>query len=257
MSWAKIDDQFSEHPKVIEAGPLAGWLYVRGLCYAAKYLTDGFISDAQAQQLSMFAGSSPELLQKLVDCSLWERVNGGYQIHDYLDYNPTAESVKAEREAAKLRMQNKRSKKAVFAESSPEVHPNFDGSSASPYPLILSKDSTAQAQPRAPKPKAEPKPEREPSETWIIAEVLAEVCKMDMTVNKGRLLKEAALLLKATPKPTPELLRQHYNGGGWWWANDWRGQRREFPQPATIRETWGKWGIEAPEAKPFAVEEWR
>ena len=134
MSWAKIDDQFSEHPKVIEAGPLAGWLYVRGLCYAAKYLTDGFISDAQAQQLSLFAGSSPELLQKLVDCSLWERVNGGYQIHDYLDYNPTAESVKAEREAAKARMQAKRSKKGVFAGSSPEHFPNFAGSSDSPSP---------------------------------------------------------------------------------------------------------------------------
>ena len=134
MSWAKIDDQFSEHPKVIEAGPLAGWLYVRGLCYAAKYLTDGFISDAQAQQLALFAGSSPELLQKLVDCSLWERVNGGYQIHDYLDYNPTAASVRAEREAAKTRMQNKRGKKDVFAGSSPEHSQNFAGSSASPYP---------------------------------------------------------------------------------------------------------------------------
>jgi len=253
MSWAKIDDQFSEHPKVLEAGPLAGWLYVRGLCYAAKYLTDGFISDAQAQQMTLFAGSSPELLKKLVDCSLWDRVNGGYQIHDYLDYNPTAASVKAEREAAKARMQKKRGKKEVFARTSPELQENFAGSSASPYPLILSKDSTAQAQPRTPKPKTE----REPNEAWLIAEALADVCKMDLTANKGRLLKEAATLLKATPKPTPELLRQHYNGGGWWWANDWRGQRREFPQPATIRETWGKWGIEAPEAKPFAVEVYR
>ena len=102
----------------------------------------------------------------------------------------------------------------MFAGSSPELRQNFDGSSASPYPLILSKDSTAQAQPRAPKPKPEPKPEREPSETWIIAEALADVCKMDLTANKGRLLKEAATLLKANPHPTPELLRQHYNGGG-------------------------------------------
>jgi phage replication O-like protein O len=107
----------------------------------------------------------------------------------------------------------------------------------------------------APTPK--PKTERLPNQPYLIAEVLAEVCKMDLIANKGRLLKEAAILLKASPPATPELLRQHYNGGGWWWANDWRGQQRQFPKPATIRETWGSWGIEAPEVKPFAVEEWR
>ncbi len=41
MSWIKIDDQFSDHPKIIEAGPLAGWLYVSSLCYCGRYLTDG------------------------------------------------------------------------------------------------------------------------------------------------------------------------------------------------------------------------
>lgn len=134
MSWVKIDDQFSEHPKVIQAGPLASWLYVRGLCYSAKYLTDGFIPQSAAEHLAMFAGSSPELLQKLVECSLWERTNGGYQIHDYLDYNPTGAQVKAEKAAAAERMRQKRDKKGVFAGSSPELRPNFAGSSASPSP---------------------------------------------------------------------------------------------------------------------------
>ena len=103
MSWVKIDDQFSEHPKVIQAGPLASWLYVRGLCYSAKYLTDGFISDAVAKQLSLFGENQIDIRQILVDCRLWDLVDGGYVIHDYLDYNPTAEQVRAERDIAKRR----------------------------------------------------------------------------------------------------------------------------------------------------------
>lgn len=134
MSWVKIDDQFSEHPKVMQAGPLASWLYIRSLCYTAKYLTDGFIPQSSAEQLAMFAGSSPELLEKLVECSLWERTNGGYQIHDYLDYNPTGAQVKAERAAAAERQRQKRDGKSTFARTSPELRPNFAGSSSPPSP---------------------------------------------------------------------------------------------------------------------------
>lgn len=206
MSWVKIDDQFSEHPKVIQAGPLASWLYVRSLCYTAKYLTDGFIPQSAAEHLAMFAGTSPELLEKLVECSLWERVNGGYKIHDYLDYNPTGAQVKAERAAAAERMRQKRDGKSAFARTSPELRPNFSGSSASPSPSpspIIEESSVVKSEkapliaatppkskpeaktPKAPKPPAEPPPPAiqalheivgiyPPKETW---DALIAACK--------------------------------------------------------------------------------
>lgn len=119
MAWVRLDDQFTDHPKLAAAGPVAGWVYVSGLCYAARYLTDGFVPETIALR---FDGSSPEVLENLVECSLWDRVNGGYLIHDFLEYNPPASKVKAEREAAKARMKGNRQGKAP---SSPEVRQKF------------------------------------------------------------------------------------------------------------------------------------
>jgi hypothetical protein len=80
-------------------------------------------------------------------------------------------------------------------------------------------------------------------ELFYLAQALSEVCHMDLQANKGRLMKEAKLLSVATPKPTPELLRQYYNGnkGTFWRSHDWRGQKGEVPTPASVRETWGAW----------------
>jgi hypothetical protein len=87
----------------------------------------------------------------------------------------------------------------------------------------------------------EPPAKRHPNQVYVIAATLAEVCKMDLQANKGRLLKEAGLLIKASPPATSELIRQYYNGGGWWWTYDWRGMKNQLPQPSTIRATWGQW----------------
>ncbi len=102
MPWAKLDDNFADHPKVVEAGPLAGWLYVTGLCYAARHLTDGFIPQGQVRKLADVDNASG-LAGKLVEVGLWERVEVGYQIHDYCEYNPSAEKVKQERAASAKR----------------------------------------------------------------------------------------------------------------------------------------------------------
>lgn len=117
MAWVKLDDQFARHPKVLSAGPLAGWLYIAGLCYANGYLTDGFIPLAAVRTLADFTHISTEtasigdfgsimdeanpeaLACHLVACGLWEEVDSGFLIHDYLDYNPAAESVRTARAA--------------------------------------------------------------------------------------------------------------------------------------------------------------
>jgi hypothetical protein len=151
MSWVKIDDQFADHPKIAQAGPLGLAVYVAGLCYSARYLTDGFIPTASAER---FAGTSPELRAKLVDLSLWDETDGGYLIHDYLDYNPPAAKVKAEREAAKARMGQKRGKRQQFTGSSGEVQPNNSGSLGEVQPSrtrtpVKEEDSAAQPEVRA------------------------------------------------------------------------------------------------------------
>jgi hypothetical protein len=107
VSWIKLDDQFPDHPKVLTAGPLAAWLYVCGLAYAARYLTDGFVPAVQVPRLADVK-QAPSLAQRLVDAGLWEVVEGGYQIHDYLEYQDPSSKVQAKREDARERMRRLR-----------------------------------------------------------------------------------------------------------------------------------------------------
>lgn len=118
MSWIKLDDQFPDHTKVMACGPAAGWLYVCGLCYCGRMLTDGFIPQGQVRKLADL-DNPLELAARLVEHGLWERVKDGFLIHDYLEYNPSRQQVMAERGAAKERMKKNRNG------SSPEVQPNI------------------------------------------------------------------------------------------------------------------------------------
>ena len=134
MAWVKIDDQFHDHPKVLEVGPLAEALYIRGLAYAARYLTDGYIPAAHLRRMGDL--DAMEEAGKLVEAGLWDPCEKGYQIHDYLDYQPSAEKVNADREAARIRMEKARSGKqpAKPEPRSNEVPANNERSSHNPVP---------------------------------------------------------------------------------------------------------------------------
>ncbi len=74
MTWVQLDDLYPEHPKVVNAGPLAKALYVDALCYASRYLTDGRISKQIARRLARdYADyADPDsLIQALLSVGLW------------------------------------------------------------------------------------------------------------------------------------------------------------------------------------------
>lgn len=109
MSWAKFDDNFANHPKISELGSLAipgGWLFVCGTLYCAKFLTDGYIPLRQVVMLTSFEGlvadDEPVTLKRVIDAlldvGLWEEAEGGYQVHDYLKYNPSKEKAQTLKE---------------------------------------------------------------------------------------------------------------------------------------------------------------
>jgi general stress protein YciG len=118
VTWVRIDDEFARHPKVVQAGPLGMAMQVAGLCYCNQYLTDGFIPDAVVPGLlsldglgmrmwkgEMIGGGEDASWQfvadDLEDADLWIRVDGGYRIHDYHDYQPSKAEVLALKEARK------------------------------------------------------------------------------------------------------------------------------------------------------------
>jgi hypothetical protein len=91
MSWFKLCDRIPFHRKVIDAGNEAFGAWCRMGAQASADLSDGVVSDAMA---SLIVGPGREdVLARLVRVRLLERVEGGYLVHDYLEYNPSAAEV--------------------------------------------------------------------------------------------------------------------------------------------------------------------
>ena len=108
MTWVKLDDQFPDHPKIEEVGGDAAWLYVCGLCYCARYLTDGKIPKGRVPRLS--DRKNPEKLARaLVTAGMWFDGVDAYYVHDYLEFNPSREHVEREREKERVRKSRGRS----------------------------------------------------------------------------------------------------------------------------------------------------
>jgi hypothetical protein len=135
MAWAKFDDRYDDHRKVIlavERSPLAGVLHAHGITYSARHETDGYVD---AVFLTRYRGirSAREVDQAvtvLVDGGLWHPDGDGWRVHDYLDFNPSHESLAtrrakdAARKAAKLAAgraaEAAQTPRGVVEESAPE-----------------------------------------------------------------------------------------------------------------------------------------
>ncbi len=130
MPWFKVDDGFHGHPKVVMLSTSAVGLWLLAGTWSAQYLTDGKVPTGTVGRL----GGSPADADELVDAGLWHAAPGGYQFHEWAEYQPTKAVVEAERSAARDRMAAVRAKrKGVLANaqaddggSSPMVRPNAD-----------------------------------------------------------------------------------------------------------------------------------
>lgn len=100
MGWAKFDDRWATHAKLLAAGLEAAGLDARAICWCAGQETDGFVPDAAVTLLAAGHRNPAKLAGVLVTVGRWSRnqERKGYDIHDYLDYNPTRESREAERD---------------------------------------------------------------------------------------------------------------------------------------------------------------
>jgi hypothetical protein len=123
VTWVKLDDQFFAHPKVIDLGKDAKLLYLAGLTYCSEHLTDGRISPAALRMVAAMVDVGRETAAELLEAGLWEAVDGAYQVHDYLDHQPTAETVRRKRDEARERMRSLRTGENT-AECSPDVRAN-------------------------------------------------------------------------------------------------------------------------------------
>jgi hypothetical protein len=146
MAWVRIDDQFADHPKLRAVGAVGKAIQVSAFCFSNRFLTDGFLSFETANIIIRAETKERGWPEKMVKAGLWDEAEGGYLIHDYLDYNPTKEEVLARREqsktAAKLAAKATNEKRW----GSPNGHRNGDHSGdadkVAPTPLPIPKENT-------------------------------------------------------------------------------------------------------------------
>lgn len=97
MTFTRLDDGIFEHPKMLRAGEDAAALYVRALVYCNRYLTDGHIP-LEALSVITRRRDARALVARLVDANLLEvHWQSGWIVHDFHDFNPRSEDVKARR----------------------------------------------------------------------------------------------------------------------------------------------------------------
>jgi hypothetical protein len=95
MGWVKLDDQARQHRKLLSVGPVAAWLWTCGLMYCnAQKARDGFIPTLAVSVLYPIHNVNREV-SRLVSVGLWIKTEDGYVVHDYHDYQPTAEEAAA------------------------------------------------------------------------------------------------------------------------------------------------------------------
>jgi len=205
MTWVLVDDKVRNHPKVLAAGPLAAWQWVAGLGYASEFLTDGFIPKAALRALvpNQPHKTTLRLAEVLVDVGLWERADGGYRIHDYHDYQPTAARVREKRDAAKARKDawKERTQNANGTRSSGV--PNASGTRLEQAPIpshpIPTEDLTASYKASG----VEPAPDRPPGQ----AEDEAQGEHLTPQEAAARVKALVAQAARAAPGPPPRAER--------------------------------------------------
>jgi hypothetical protein len=72
------------------------------LVYANTYLTDGFVPSDGLSAVWPWSRAG-RYAARLVQVGLWDKVKDGYHIHDFKDFNPSAQTIKTKRESDRLR----------------------------------------------------------------------------------------------------------------------------------------------------------
>lgn len=220
MSWVRLDDGAPGHRKIVGLSDAAFRLWIVGLTHCNQQANDGRFS-AHAARIMFGYLASPELgkgaAAELVAADLWALTEDGYEVRNYLEYQPSkAERDNANKAAAermrsmRARRYHKPSEPAKPEDVREPLRCNNDGTSdelpakfalpdpvpSRPDPVFKEKDSLVISEPKQPELELVPqqaadanqKP-KEPSKAQIQAQValglFAELVAARMSVIAG------------------------------------------------------------------------
>jgi hypothetical protein len=125
MPWARLDDMLPVHPKIRTLSDSAFRLYISAICWSSLHRTNGHVPSNQLRFVSDVRRAQ-QCADQLVQAGLWETADDGWCIHDYLEYQPSAEKVRQEREAKRQRQE--RWRRSVDASQDASHNPPVDAS---------------------------------------------------------------------------------------------------------------------------------
>jgi len=144
MAWVRLDDGFPYHPKAIQVGPYGRDLFNCGLCYSNRFLTDGFIPEVTLPQIAPGLPNPKRIAALLVSATLWEKCEGGWRIHDYHVYQPSAAEIKAAQErTSAIRSVGGRARAATAARVGGRFAPAGPADDQQPAGLSAGESSTS------------------------------------------------------------------------------------------------------------------
>lgn len=108
----KVLCDIAKHRKFIEAGPVAGWLWLAGVGHCRLSSTDGFIHREVVPGLVPGLKGVSKAVEALVRTGLWHQVDGGYEVHDYLAMNPSKQEIAEIQQAATERKRDYRGRRS-------------------------------------------------------------------------------------------------------------------------------------------------
>lgn len=105
LAWLRVESNFPSHKKVHAAGDMLGRagkgrvlaVWVLGSAYAVGHLTDGFVPFSVLDD-TRYDRKPQEVIDAMLAYGLLHPTEGGYTIHDFHDYNPSAEEWKERHE---------------------------------------------------------------------------------------------------------------------------------------------------------------
>jgi hypothetical protein len=124
MPWARLDDKAITNIKLRKLSHAAFRVWALGLVYCQSELTDGFVP---TEALSMFPLRDSELHKAVAElvtpqirgkAPLWAGSEGGYEVHDFLEWNESRAEILAYRQKKRDQKRGERQRGA-----SPVVSP--------------------------------------------------------------------------------------------------------------------------------------
>ena len=102
--YVPLDVEFATDPKILDAGPLAAYLYVCSLAYCKRSDEAGNIHRAQLRVLALgLPGRPQQYADALVKVGLWAETPEGWQIPSWLKHNLSPDQLEESKARAKAK----------------------------------------------------------------------------------------------------------------------------------------------------------